>query len=100
MQLRNDHAYLVTAGVGPFLTHLAALDWQDDAACRNLPPETADMLFFPPPRGGTFDPAAFALCNTCPVQATCAEYGKDDEYGIWGGLTPTQRLANRATQQT
>lgn len=33
------------------------------------------------------------LCGECPVQAKCAEYAieADEEYGVWGGLTVTER---------
>jgi WhiB family redox-sensing transcriptional regulator len=34
---------------------------------------------------------AKALCDECPVQAECLEAGMDEEYGIWGGLSPKQR---------
>ena len=34
---------------------------------------------------------AKALCESCPVMDECREYGLDEEYGIWGGLTSTER---------
>jgi hypothetical protein len=33
------------------------------------------------------------LCEHCPVRAECKEVGKDEEWGLWGGLTPAERKA-------
>jgi AraC-like DNA-binding protein len=30
-------------------------------------------------------------CGFCPVRAECAELGKNEEFGIWGGMTPEDR---------
>jgi transcriptional regulator of acetoin/glycerol metabolism len=30
-------------------------------------------------------------CGFCPVRAECAELGKDEEFGVWGGMTPEDR---------
>lgn len=42
-----------------------------------------------------FDPGRFkeaiALCKQCPLLDKCAELGKNEEYGTWGGTTPHQR---------
>jgi len=37
--------------------------------------------------------AAKAACNRCPLQNMCADYGinTNEEWGIWGGLTPEDR---------
>lgn len=34
---------------------------------------------------------AITLCKSCPLIEACREIGRDEERGIWGGLTPTQR---------
>lgn len=67
---------------------LAALAWQDEAACRGMDPE----LFFPD-RGTTKAEMAEALaaCFSCPVRWECAAYGASERYGIWGGMTGRER---------
>lgn len=39
------------------------------------------------------------MCKECPIQRECLEYAliADEKYGIWGGLTATERdqLRNR-----
>ncbi|MBT2541358.1 WhiB family transcriptional regulator [Streptomyces sp. ISL-44] len=32
-------------------------------------------------------------CGFCPVRAECAELGRDEEFGIWGGLSREDRIA-------
>jgi WhiB family redox-sensing transcriptional regulator len=39
---------------------------------------------------------AKSLCNKCVHQMECAEWGiKNEEHGVWGGLSPTERTAIR-----
>lgn len=33
------------------------------------------------------------ICRGCPVRATCEEYGMDEPYGTWGGITEDERIA-------
>ena len=44
---------------------------------------------------------AKALCRTCPVQRECLTYAlaNPDLQGIWGGLTPKERLQLRRKQR-
>jgi len=55
-------------------------------------------LFFPEE---FHDPAAFPLaksyCRRCPIQVECAMYAinNNELHGIWGGLTPGDRLRAR-----
>ena len=30
-------------------------------------------------------------CGFCPVRTECAELGKNEEFGVWGGMTPEER---------
>jgi WhiB family redox-sensing transcriptional regulator len=68
------------------------MNWRDQAACRNEPPE----LFFPV---GTTGPAwrqiakAKSVCHRCPVTATCLAWALDtgQRYGVWGGLSEDER---------
>lgn len=36
---------------------------------------------------------AVAICGDCPVRILCANYAisNNEEYGVWGGLTETER---------
>lgn len=31
------------------------------------------------------------ICSACPVQVQCLNFGMDEEFGIFGGLTPDER---------
>ena len=44
---------------------------------------------------------AKALCRTCPVQRECLTYAvaNPDLQGIWGGLTPKERVQLRRKQR-
>lgn len=59
---------------------LREMAWQDAAACRGLP----TALFFPLP-GATAE-AAQRVCSRCPVRVACADYGRGQSHGIWGGV--------------
>lgn len=41
------------------------------------------------------------LCERCPVRALCAEYAiaNNEQFGVWGGLSPREREKFRATGQ-
>lgn len=64
-------------------------DWKAAAACKDADPD----IFFPVAEGDV--EAAREYCNGCPVQDECAEYGLGQDYGIWGGLSPSQRHRRR-----
>jgi hypothetical protein len=57
-------------------------EWHARAACRSVGVE----VMFPPSRGnnGAWDRAE-AVCRRCPVIVECAEAGRDESYGVWGG---------------
>ena len=60
--------------------------WQDEAACRGVDTN----LFFP--ENADVDDQVLALCENCPVKDECRDYGVVyEEWGIWGGLTASQR---------
>lgn len=64
-------------------------EWRARATCRGLGP----ALFF------ADDPAseaqARAICARCPVAAQCAQEGRHEPAGVWGGLTHAQRQRPR-----
>lgn len=71
------------------------LSWHNEAAC------TVDPDLFQHPYGETGEPkrarvaAAKAVCNTCPVLATCQKDALDrrEPNGIWGGMSEDERQA-------
>lgn len=89
MRLRRDLA--VEAMVEPLDSIdldalLARPAWHADAACRDV---GLDVMF-PSAVGshGTKGRAvkeAEAICWTCPVRSECAEAGRNERHGIWGG---------------
>lgn len=71
-------------------------EWQYEGACRNADPET----FFSPesergPRRRAREAAAKSYCSTCPVIDQCLEHALKvkEPYGVWGGLTTSERAA-------
>ncbi len=62
--------------------------WRDEALCREVDAE----LFFPE-RGGSVREAK-RVCASCPVRAECLDWAitHDQRYGVWGGLTPNERM--------
>jgi WhiB family transcriptional regulator, redox-sensing transcriptional regulator len=67
--------------------------WMAEAACVGM-----TDLFFPiyaerPQARAQRERDAAAVCETCSVQVTCREYGREHhEYGIWGGENEEQRV--------
>jgi hypothetical protein len=63
--------------------------WRTNAACRETDPE----VFFPDPGDALTIAQAKSICARCPVRPTCADDAlvRRDQYGIWGGLTESQR---------
>jgi WhiB family redox-sensing transcriptional regulator len=63
------------------------VSWQDDALCATADPE----LWFPGNGGPSV--AAKRICRQCPVRPQCLHYAlrHGEEYGIWGGLSYSQR---------
>lgn len=70
------------------------MDWRHHAACRDEDPE----LFFPI---GTSGPAlmqieeARRVCRRCPVAEHCLNAGFGQHYGVWGGVSETERQSMR-----
>lgn len=66
-------------------------EWVQDALCAQVDPD----LFFVE-LGSSASPAR-AICSKCPVAKMCLEeaLANNEEYGVWGGLTPPQRKEMR-----
>ncbi len=61
--------------------------WHTHAACRGFP----TAWFFPEQGGDTIGPRR--ICAGCSVRAECAEAGRDEFYGVWGGQPIAARNA-------
>lgn len=71
-------------------------DWQMRAACRDV---DSTVFFHPSHERGVAatarDAAAKRICAGCPVIEECARHALavQEPYGVWGGLTTTERQA-------
>lgn len=75
-------------------------DWQRRGLCRGR--DSAQFFHPDGERGasrGRRENAAKAVCGLCPVRAECAAHALSahEPYGIWGGLTESERLRLLAT---
>jgi len=71
---------------------VGGLGWREDASCAGLDTD----LFYPEFKGGDWTTPR-RVCANCTVKVECREealsVGMDDQFGIWGGLGPAQRIA-------
>lgn len=70
------------------------MPWEGDAACKGVPSD----VFFPHtnsdhPQGLAAYNQARLMCGECTVQEECLEWAleNDERFGMWGGLSPTER---------
>lgn len=63
--------------------------WEHLAACRAHPDVTVDEFYADLPRVATL-----RVCDVCEVRSQCAAAGRDEEFGVWGGMPSrfTRRL--------
>lgn len=64
-------------------------EWMTQAACRGM-----DFhVFFPETGKAHVVPQAKAVCMECRVRQKCLDWADENQifYGIWGGLTVTER---------
>lgn len=76
---------------GPFSAEeLASVPWQRRGLCVGQDPRPWFARWDAPSAK-----SAQVICSSCPVKAQCLAWALlcGDEYGIWGGLTPLERLA-------
>lgn len=64
-------------------------DWRQQALCRG---KRSDF-WFPPLAGNrnAYVPFGRLVCQQCPVWEECLDSGKNEDFGIWGGLTARER---------
>lgn len=65
--------------------------WRDHAACKGM-----DTNIFFPGRAGDISAnraveRAKEICAGCSVREQCAEFGMDEIFGVWGGLSGRDR---------
>ncbi len=84
------------------MTALPDRSWQSAALCRG----NHSYLFFPPSNVERKDERerreekAKAICLVCPVKGQCLDFALaiKEPYGIWGGLTESDRRSVLARQ--
>lgn len=70
-------------------------NWRDRALCAQTDPDA-----FVPDKGGSTVQAK-KICGTCPVRQQCLDYAlANNERGIWGGTSDTERAKMRNGNQT
>lgn len=81
-------------------------EWQIHGACRGV---NSDVFYHPDGERGNArrlrELRAKAICDSCPVMMLCREHALKvaEPYGIWGGLSETERaliLRGRRTKTT
>ena len=75
------------------------MDWLSEARCKGQP--TAIFFAADNERGTKLrrnERRAKQICWSCPVLEACRNYAlnADEQYGIWGALTPSERQQVRA----
>lgn len=67
--------------------------FKERAACKGMPYE----MFFPESGANRVYKEAIAICKTCTVYKDCMRFAinNDIQFGVWGGLTPQQRIRSR-----
>ncbi|WP_371851625.1 WhiB family transcriptional regulator [Rhodococcus koreensis] len=69
-------------------------DWREDAACRGI---ESSVFFSPDGERGQArarrEERARRICEDCPVLGRCRDHAlaAGEPYGIWGGMTETDR---------
>jgi hypothetical protein len=67
----------------------------DRRACLGYPL----AMFFPIKGDRRGVQRAKAICHYCPVTTLCAKAGRNEPFGIWGGMTPIERNRSFRPQQ-
>lgn len=65
--------------------------WTTAAACKGRPDLFFESLGEIYPQKMRRESEAKAVCRTCPVRQPCLAEGMNEDYGIWGGYTETER---------
>ncbi|MEU6845467.1 WhiB family transcriptional regulator [Streptomyces sp. NPDC046716] len=77
---------------------LSDWSWQERASCRGM---NSAAFYSPPGERGRKrrerEEAARSICRGCKVIEQCAAMalGCEDRFGVWGGMSPRERIASR-----
>lgn len=72
------------------------MDWQDLAACRDLPPNMLNLFFDDYEEDKVVAEQADNICISCPVARACLIEGEENNlYGVWGGIYLTSGRPDR-----
>ena len=104
--MTDAEVFTIPIGEAYPMNTTTSVDWTLDALCATL---DGDLWFTDPEGAGTGmeGRTAIRICGDCPVQDTCLKDAMRHErglpkrmrFGIWGGLTPTQRDTLDHTRQ-
>lgn len=89
----GDRSAAAYSEVDAFYDLLERPGWMLDAACREHP----EVSWFPT-RGDDVR-IARAICTGCLVRAECADYGRREHWGMWGGLSINDRKGRKSTRR-
>lgn len=93
MAKRPDVISAILAGISAMSEPSStAAHFMPDASCSSI--ADPDLFFSTDPLSIN---SAKKICSTCPVVAPCLLYGASIEYGIFGGLTPSERGIKRTS---
>lgn len=86
---------MLTDGKDTTVADATHTDWHKHVLCSRTDPG----LWFPEP--GEDETPAKVICGRCPVRAACLAYALDtnEQYGIWGGLSPKERREIRRRER-
>ena len=104
--MTDAEVFTIPIGEAYPMNTTTSVDWITDALCD---PFDGDLWFTDPEGVGTGmeGRTAIRICGDCPVQTQCFNaamrleqgMGRKSRFGIWGGLTPTQRATLDHTRQ-
>lgn len=72
------------------------INWREESLCVNK-----NLDFWYPPLEVSNQDQYYAIarevCHICPVWESCLNDGKNEQWGMWGGLTPIERSVYKST---
>lgn len=66
------------------------MEWVTKSLCKGKHPD----FWYPPvdvPNASMYYDIGRQLCERCPVWDDCLKYGREETFGMWGGLNPMER---------
>jgi WhiB family redox-sensing transcriptional regulator len=67
------------------------MSWYERANCIGTDPEA----FYFEEHQTRMPALVRRICNNCEVRNECLEAGMDEDWGIWGGMTKSERIRIR-----